>query len=553
MATAVNRYAAAFGFRDFRLLIASSFINSVGSWIAGVVLDVYVYTVTGSLGWLAAMAAASWIPGLIIAPLAGVLADRFDRRTIMLASALLSGIVSVAQVGVVVADGPVILLLLLTIVASIVRSPYGPAAGALTPEVVDERSLPTANSVFAGLDNIVIVVGPAIGGLLLLTGQPAIGVSINAASYFVAAGLALALRVRSRGDAAPGESVVRQILDGVAALRSTPTAAILLFFAALDTTLAGAYTVIYIPISQHIGMGTQGYGYLLAGAAVGGILGALLADRLSRAKRLAPIIVGGVLVQSIPYALTAFTESAAVGIGLQVVSGVGMVLVDVVALTAIQREVSAGRLSRVLSLQDTIVLLASVLGSVGAAALLSAVPLEVSLVALGLGCSAMAIALSPLLVRTDRASATQTALITERVLVLDRIRLFAQSSNAIKQRLAAAMEVQQLAPGELLIREGDPADALWVLASGSLSVDSSSGPTGGIPDVVAPDVVGEIGVLTDIPRTATVVAATPSTVWRLSADEFAAAIEPQRQPLLLLGPSMARLRRTHPDLVGAEA
>nr|WP_233255522.1 MFS transporter [Naasia lichenicola] len=547
----MDRYAGALRFYDFRLLITSSFINSIGSWVAQVVLDVYVYSVTGSLGWLAAMAAAGWIPGLLIAPLAGVLADRVDRRTLMVVSALLSGVVGLAVVGIVISGGPVIVILVLTIVASIVRSPYGPAAGALTPEVVDEENLPTANSLYAGLDNIVIVIGPAIGGLLVLIGEPAIGVSINAISYFAAAALALGLRVRSRGDAAPGERLVRQVLDGVGALRRTPTAAVLLLFAALDTMLCGAYTVIYIPISQHLGMGNQGYGYLLAGMAVGGIIGAVVADRLSGARRLAPIIVGGVLVQAIPYALTAFTNVAAVGIGLQLLSGIGMVIVDVVALTAIQREVSAGLLSRVLSLQDTAALLASVIGSIGAAALLSSISIETALIAMGVGFSAVALALSPLLLRVDRASAARTTLLDHRVRLLEAIRLFAPSSRTVKERLASAMQVAHLAPGDLLIREGDDADALWVLAEGRLSVTSST--AAGIPDVSAPDVVGEIGVLTSIPRTATVVAATSAIVWRLSAEDFVAAVEPQRQPLLLLGPSMVRLRRTHPDLVRAEA
>lgn len=550
-ATPMNAYAEAFSHRDFRLLITSSFINSIGSWISQVVLDVYVYSVTGSLAWLAAMAAAGWIPGLLIAPLAGVLADRVDRRTIMIISALLSGIISIGFVAIVLTNGPIILMPILGIVASIVRSPYGPAAGALTPEVVDEQTLPTANAVFAGLDNIVVVIGPAVGGLLLLLGKPAIGVSLNAASYFIAAFLALALRVRSHGDAAPGESIVRQILDGVDALRRTPTAAILVLFAALDTMLAGAYTVVFIPISQHLGMRTQGYGYLLAGMAIGGIIGASVADRLSRARRLAPIIVGGLLIQSIPYVLTALTNVAAVGIGLLVVSGIGMVIVDVVALTAIQREVAAGQLSRVLSLQDTVALLASVLGTFTAAALLSALPIETSLVIMGSTFTIVALALSPLLMRTDRASAAQAALVESRVGVLDRIRLFASSSNAVKQRLAAAIEVQHLAAGDVLIREGEHADALWVLADGSLAVMSSSVPSGAIPDVIAPDVVGEIGVLTAIPRTATVVAASAATVWRLSADEFVTAIEPYRQPLLLLGPSMVRLSRTDPDLVAS--
>jgi MFS family permease len=437
-----NRYAAAFRHRDFRLLVTSNFINSIGSWAA-------------TVGWLAAMAAASWIPGLLAAPFAGVLADRFDRRMLMIVSSLLSGIVGVGFVVIVLTDGPILVMLLLGIVASVVRAPYGPAAGALTPEVVDEQSLPTANAVFAGLDNVVMVIGPAIGGLLVLLGEPAIGVSLNAFSYFAAAILAYLLTVHSRGEAVAGEPLLGQVLEGVAALRAAPTAAVLVLFAALDTMLAGAYTVVFIPMSAHLGMGTQGYGYLLAGMAVGGIAGALVADRLSRARRLAPIIAGGVVLQSIPYAITAFIHAGAVGVGLQVLSGVGMVIVDVVALTAIQREVAAGRLSRVLALLDTVVLLASVLGSVGSAALLSTVPLPTSLVVMGVGFTIVALALSPLLLRADRSSAAQAALLAERAHLLDRIRLFASSSNAVKERLASAVEVRQLEPGDVLIREGE--------------------------------------------------------------------------------------------------
>ncbi|MBC7590633.1 MAG: MFS transporter, partial [Salinibacterium sp.] len=86
MATTLNSYAAVFGQRDFRLLVTSSFIDSVGSWLAQIVLSVYIYTVTGSLTWLAAMAAASWVPGLLIAPLAGGVADRVVCRSLMLVS-----------------------------------------------------------------------------------------------------------------------------------------------------------------------------------------------------------------------------------------------------------------------------------------------------------------------------------------------------------------------------------------------------------------------------------------------------------------------------------
>jgi hypothetical protein len=133
---------------------------------------------------------------------------------------------------------------------------------------------------------------------------------------------------------------------------------------------------------------------------VGAVLGARLASR----RRLAPIIVAGIAVQALPYSVTAFVRMPAVGIGLQVLSGAGEILVDVIALVAIQREVPSERLSRVLSLLDVAVLLASAAGSVGVSRLLSTTPIEVALVVLGLGLTVVAVALSPLLVHADRAA-----------------------------------------------------------------------------------------------------------------------------------------------------
>ncbi len=131
-----------------------------------------------------------------------------------------------------------------------------------------------------------------------------LGIVLEAASSFSAAVIAGTLRIRSRGEVEAGEGVARQFASGVEALSATPTAAILLLFAALDTLVAGAYPVLYIPISQHLGTDSDSYGYLLAASAIGGIAGAALADRLGAPKRLAPTIVGGLVVQAVPCALT---------------------------------------------------------------------------------------------------------------------------------------------------------------------------------------------------------------------------------------------------------
>jgi MFS family permease len=103
------------------------------------------------------------------------------------------------------------LVLVLSALAAAALAPYRPAAGALTPEIVGEQDLAAANSIFSALENLVVVVGPGIGGLLLLTGQPVIGVAINAASFAVAAAVIAGLRVRSVGGGAVDGNALQQL------------------------------------------------------------------------------------------------------------------------------------------------------------------------------------------------------------------------------------------------------------------------------------------------------------------------------------------------------
>lgn len=127
--------------------------------------------------------------------------------------------------------------------------------------------------------------------------------------------------------------------------------------------------------------------------------------------------------------------------------------------------------------------------------------------------------------------------------------LFAELSPARVEALAAAARVLSLDAGDPLILEGSRADAVHVLAEERLAVTSSA--TGGtaLPAVTAPDVVGEIGVLRGLPRTASVRAETASTVWRFGADDYLDSLTLQRIPGMMLGDPTVRLRRTHPQLV----
>lgn len=540
-----GRYRDALRHRDLRLLITSFLIDQIGSWSYLVVIGVYVFDRTHSTQWLAALAVCRWGPGLLLASYGGVLADRYERVTVLIVSSVVSAVLMTGMAVVVATRAPLGLVLALSALASAVVTPYQPASGALLPEVVGARDLAAANSIFSALENLVVVIGPAIGGLLLLTGRPAIGVAINAASFAAAAAVTTRLRVRSRGGAAEG-STGQQLAAGFKALAAQPVALAIILFAALDSAVYGASTVLYVPLSIRLGTGTDGYGYLLAASALGGVLGAGLANRLSGTGRLAPVIMGSICLQALPFLVTIPVRSPALAAVLQAVSGVGMIIVDVLALTSLQRDLPGTVLSRVLGIFDTLVLGGILLASLATGILLAHTSVVVALVVVGAGIPAVALLGLPTLLRADRTSAQVAARLRPRVSLLSRLDLLADADRATLERLAAAAEEVVVPGGGVLIRQGDPADALWILVHGELSVcvtGAASGPRELAP-VTAPGYVGEVGLLKGIPRTATVRASQDSTLLRIGGADFLAAMEVGRPSPSLLAVAGARLART---------
>ena len=547
-AAAHRRYRDALRHRDLRLLIAALLVDQIGSWSYFVVISVYVFDRTHSTQWLAALGICRWGPGLLLASYGGVLADRYQRVTVLVVSSLASAAIMTGMAVAVATGAPVGLILALTVLSATALIPYRPAAGALTPEVVGEQDLAAANSIFAALENLVVVLGPGIGGLLLLAGQPVIGVAVNAASFAVAAVIIARLRVRSRGGAGTEDGTARQFATGVKALAAQPVALALMLFCALDSAVYGAASVLYVPLSVRLGTGTNGYSYLLAGAALGGVLGAGLANRLSGAARLAPVIMGSLCLQALPFLATVPVHWPALAAILQVASGIGMVIVDVLAITSLQRDLPGKVLSRVLGIFDTLILAGVLLASLAMGILLAHANVDVALIAVGAGIPAIGLAGLPTLLRSDRASAAEAERLRPRVELLSELDLLAGADRATLERLAATAQEVVMPAGTVIIRQGDEADALWILARGELSVRASGdGPEPReLPPITAPGYAGELGLLHGIPRTATVRTAQESTLLRIDGQDFLSALQASLPSPSLLAVAGTRMART-PD------
>lgn len=156
----------------FGRLLAALAVSQVGDWLYNLALLVYVDSRTGSATWLGLTTAARIAPIAVAGPLGGVIADRFDRRALMIATDVLRGAVMALLAVVAIAGLPVMLAPVLAALATLAAAPHAPCVAASTPRLVDDAGLPAANGLRATITPTCIVAGPALGALLLLLGPP---------------------------------------------------------------------------------------------------------------------------------------------------------------------------------------------------------------------------------------------------------------------------------------------------------------------------------------------------------------------------------------------
>ncbi|HET9718459.1 MAG TPA: MFS transporter [Solirubrobacteraceae bacterium] len=548
------RYRRVLARRDVRRLFGALVISATGSWAYNTVLLAYVFERTHSLGWVGAAGIVRFVPQLVFSTYGGVLAERLERIRLMVTSDIISAVWQAGLAVVAATGAPAIAALVLAALAAITGVVYQPATAATIPSLVDEDDLAAANALNGTIDQLVVIVGPGIGALLLVAGSTTAGFSLNAASFLISALLVGSIRTRSRPvDVTEGGSagLLHQLSVGFRTILALRAARVLVAYCALVTFVYGTDTVLFMGVSvHHLGTGTHGFAYLLAGLGVGGVLLAAAVDRMAGSSRLALIIIVGALGYSLPTALLIVIHSPVLAFLLEVFRGGSTLIVDVLAITSLQRAVEPDKLARVFGVFFAIALAAVTLGALVTPIVVHAVGLDGALWVMSLGPAAVALAGMPALLRIDRETVGRARQLAPRVALLEGLGLFAGASRPILERLAGAAESVTFEPGATIVREGDPADAVYVLAEGEVSV-SARGESGAderpIRDMQAPTFFGEIGVLEGIPRTASVTALTPCRCERIDGDMLLDALLASPPSTSLMEQARSRLAITHPS------
>ena len=546
-------YRSALRSRDLRLLLTSQIISATGGWAYSVALAVWIYDRTHSTTWVAAAAFGRFIPTLVFSPYAGVLAERFERIRLM---AWLNAIAFVIQIGLALTmaqHGPPALAVVLAAMTAVSQTPYLPSVAAVIPQVTAEDDLAAANALNSTVDNLVVVLGPAIGAVLLVLGGASTAIVANAISFAIAIPFVLGISKRTQPTDVTDEGAagpLRQIAVGFQAVMSSTTVAVFVAFSVLASFIYGTDTVLFIPIAKvQLHSGASGYGYLLAGLGAGGLVGATFINRLAANPRLTAPILGGMAVYCVPTAILITVHQPVVAFLLQVVRGAGTLIVDTLAFTALQRSVAPEMVARVFGVFFALVLGAITLGALITPALLSA-GLHTTMLVYGLGVPALCFLALPRLAALDRVASERAAALAPRIAILERMDLFAAASRTSLEALASAADEIEVPARTAVVEEGAVADAFYAVVSGTLAV-SAVGENGGKRRqlrTLGPDnYFGEIGLIARIPRTATVRATTGCTLLRIQGDAFIDALTTMSASSSLLTRAQQQLSRTNPS------
>ena len=306
----------------------------------------YIYEATESAGWVGAATICRLLPYVLLGPLGGVVADRYDRRTVLLAGDVIRGSMMLALALAVSVDGPVWLVIAITALASAAGTAERPAAMALLPRLVGETRLGAANALLHTVQDLGVVVGPALGAVLLFIGPPEGAFLANAVTFGVSAPLISRLHRRpSPSSAATGqEGAVGELRHGLRTAWTTPFVAPLLIVVCMAELTYGAQTVqLVLYAERRLDLGAEGYGYLLAAAGVGGLLSAVVNHRLAASSRVSAIVVGFGGLFCATQVAYARTDALVLALAITVLGGVGIVACEVVAETALARVLAVGR------------------------------------------------------------------------------------------------------------------------------------------------------------------------------------------------------------------
>jgi len=338
--------------RNYRLFFAGQGVSLVGTWMQGVALPWLVYRMTGSVVLLGIVGFASQIPSLVVAPVAGVVADRANRHRLVtlaqVASALqATALAALALAGVI----EVWHIIALGMLGGLIRGFEIPFRQAFVVEMLDDpRDLPNAIALNSFLVNGARLIGPTLAGFLMGWFGEGICFLVNAVSFGAVVIALLAMRLRPRPRRVHATHPLRDLKDGFLYVAGSPPIRAVLLLMGLLSLLAIPYTVLLPVFAREVlGGGPHTMGFLVSAGGVGAVVGAVFLASRRSLLAIPRLIAAASAVFGIGLIAFAFSANLYLSVGLLMVVGFGMMVQLVSSNTLLQTVADEDKRGRVMS------------------------------------------------------------------------------------------------------------------------------------------------------------------------------------------------------------
>jgi MFS family permease len=482
-----------------------------GTWLA---MLVYAYD-NGGVTETGVLATVLLVPAAICAPLLGGIAERMPPGRALaagyVAQAFSSGLVAVAMLAG--ARSPVVYVLLFF--PSVAYTMTRPAQASFAPGLARRpEDLAATNVVSGWIESVSTLAAPLLVGVVLTVSTPGALFAVGAA---LSAGGALLVR-RSRDTVAPADGGSAEsgtsVGASIAFVRRDTNARNLLFVLFAQAVAIGALDVLYVELAKGVfHLGGNWAGYLNAAFGVGSVVAIFVTARLVGHPRLALPLV----LSLAGWSIALFGLGALPGLGVALVllgvAGASRATFDVTGRTLLQRVARPDLLARVFGLLEGLEMAGLALGSLLAPVLFSLGGARAAFIGVGLVLPLAGLASGGRLLDIDRHA---TIPVVE-IALLRSLPMFAQLPPPTIESLARALELERVPAGVEVITQGDAGDRLYVIAEGEVDViaDGSHVTTLGRGNAF-----GEIALLYEVPRTATVRTRSATRLYGLDRETF---------------------------------
>ena len=486
-------------------------------WAHFVALGVFAYAEGGTTA-VGIAGLVRMLPAAIAAPLASSFGDRFRRERFLLAVAVVGSCALAGSAAAFFASRSEVLIFALAAVVGVSSTLFRPALQAILPSLARAPGeLIASNGATSTIESLGTLAGPLLAGVVISVASPGAVFAAAAGAMLVAVVLLAPLEVEGviQPTAPPGEKR-RLLLGGLRIVWREREPRLVAGLMATQGFVRGCLNVlIVVAVFEVLDANRGAVGYLTAALGVGGLIGAFGAVTLE-GKRLAVPLGVALVFWGLPIAMVAPRPYLPAALLLLAVVGAANSVEDVAGFTLLQRVVPDDALSRVLGVVWGLVMAAVALGSVTAPLVVDAIGPQAAFAVVGAILPILTLAVWRTLVAIDHEA---TAAPAAELALVEGVPLFEPLSVVAKEHIAGRLTRIEVPAGDVVVRAGETGDRFYVVADGELEIVNCIYENAGRGDFF-----GEIAVLRDVPRTATVRATAPSELYALNRDDFLAAV-----------------------------